>query len=262
MSFGRPCQAIRARLPGKLRGATLRLLGNLGLGSPYQPRLHSFKEETPKQPLLIGKVVSERHFHFDPDVLECPDNVCLVGYWQDERYFGEIRDILLRELTLKSPPAGATKAVLERIQRSSSVSLHVRRGDKTKSSSYHCTSLEYCLAAMSEMRARLQAPTFFVFSDDWDWVREQIPCSSSVIHVDHNRAEDVSEDFRLMKSCDHHIIASSSLSWWAAWLGTNENSFVFSPPADRWLNFSNHFTADVLPPHWIQLDGSSLLPAQ
>lgn len=52
----------------------------------------------PLRPLAVARklrpryrFVAERHFHFDPAVLELPDNVCLFGYWVSERYFADLR---------------------------------------------------------------------------------------------------------------------------------------------------------------------------
>lgn len=38
---------------------------------------------------------------FMPEVLNCPDNVCLRGAWECEKYFADIADDLRREFTLK-----------------------------------------------------------------------------------------------------------------------------------------------------------------
>ena len=41
------------------------------------------------------QVVQEKHFHFDENLFNnCPDNVCLVGYFQTEKYFKNVEQII------------------------------------------------------------------------------------------------------------------------------------------------------------------------
>ena len=95
---------------------------------------------------------------------------------------------------------------------------------------------------------------FFIFTDDWEWVRQNLPAGPEVVHVDHNDEKADYEDLRLMTQCRHHIIAPSSFSWWGAWLNPNPDKMVLSPPHQRWLNFRNCDTSDVIPPSWVQMD--------
>ena len=64
-----------------------------------------------------------------------------------------------------------------------------------------------------------------------------------------------------MKECDHHIIANSTFSWWASWLGKSANykrehtkSFTIAPK--KWYSnpAQNHSsTLDFFPKDWILL---------
>ncbi len=56
-------------------------------------------------------------------------NVYLHGYWQMDRYFAGIADVLRKALTLRHPPDARNAAYLERLASRISVSMHVRRGD-------------------------------------------------------------------------------------------------------------------------------------
>jgi hypothetical protein len=71
---------------------------------------------------------------------------------------------------------------------------------------------------------------FLVFSDtnfDIGWCRNHI--SGANIHFSVGNSD--VEDFVLMSLCDHHIIANSTFSWWAAWLNTNPDKKVVAPRA-------------------------------
>jgi hypothetical protein len=47
------------------------------------------------------RVLREEIFSFDPSVPAAKGNIYLEGYWQSEKYFSAIRNILLREFAFK-----------------------------------------------------------------------------------------------------------------------------------------------------------------
>jgi Glycosyl transferase family 11 len=51
-----------------------------------------------------------------------------------------------------------------------------------------------------------------------------------------------------MAACRHHVIANSSLSWWAAWLATSGDQTVVAPTP--WFNHRPR-TPDLFPADWI-----------
>src|SRR3990167_998488 len=52
---------------------------------------------------------------FYPAVLRASDNTYLLGWWQNEKYFKDIRQILLKEFEPKTPPNTKNKKYLEKI---------------------------------------------------------------------------------------------------------------------------------------------------
>ncbi len=91
-------------------------------------------------------------------------------------------------------------------------------------------------------------PTFFVFSDDIAFCRENLPASEDYVFVDHNGETEAHEDLRLM-SVLPGITSSrtAAFSWWGAWLNPNSDKIVLTP--DRWLD-PNVPSPDLLPPSW------------
>ena len=169
---------------------------------------------------------------FDPEVQALKAPVCLVGYWQSERYFIDRADQIRADFTLQQPLAGANAALLERAHTGSSVGLHVRRGDfanlKAAAEVHGLCSIDYYRRAISLVRERSPDCHFLVFSDDPDWARLELPLDASAVFVDGNAAAP-ELDLALMRACQHHIIANSSFSWWAAWLGYSPEQFVIAP---------------------------------
>ena len=70
----------------------------------------------------------KRSSFFDASVFK-HNFIYLDGYWQNELYFSDIRELLLRELSPTSSMNDLGFTYLERIKNTNSVSLHVRRGD-------------------------------------------------------------------------------------------------------------------------------------
>jgi hypothetical protein len=61
----------------------------------------------------------------------------------------------------------------------------------------------------------------------------------------------VVQELALMRSCQHHIIANSSLSWWGAWLCENPRQQVICP--SHWMGDHRLPLDDLLPTSWQQI---------
>ncbi|PUE27530.1 alpha-1,2-fucosyltransferase [Limnohabitans sp. Jir72] len=205
-------------------------------------------------PLLPIQVVRERGFAYNDSFNRTADDSYLVGAWQSERYFREIREILLGELTPIQPPSIQDTELLQAMQACDAICVHVRRGDYVSSNSasaYHgVCSLDYYERAIKHVASQVRSPSLFIFSDDPDWTREHLHTEYPSHYVTHNSSTDAFQDLRLMSYCKHHVIANSSFSWWGAWLSTSPEQIVVAP--EKWFSVSRP-TPDLLPPKWKRL---------
>lgn len=213
-------------------------------------RLHHVTGQGP-----LTKVV-EAGQRFDPAIPALPDRVYLDGYWQSERYFADHADLIRADFAMRAVPSPENRHWLDMIARGNAVSIHVRRGDYVTSAaanSVHGTcGLDYYDRAVAEMRARLGDPTFFVFSDDPAWVRDNLRFGGAAHHfVANNDAATNYEDLRLMAACHHHIIANSTFSWWGAWLNPAPDKVVIAPA--RWFRDDGFDDRDLVPAVWVRL---------
>ncbi|MHB8121806.1 MAG: alpha-1,2-fucosyltransferase [Desulfuromonadaceae bacterium] len=196
----------------------------------------------------------EKWCHYDPQLLTLSDNVYLEGYWQSERYFVDISEVIRKELTVTSPLAGKNRELAEEIRTVNAVSMHVRRGDyvtdKKAGAMHGVCNLDYYQSAVGLVVQSLEYPHFFVFSDDPEWVAENLKLHHPVRYISNNGSM-AHEDLRLMSMCKHHVIANSSFSWWGAWLSTNPDKMVIAPK--RWFNDPSINTSDLIPSDWQQL---------
>ena len=205
----------------------------------------------------FSKVFTEPKVSFNPEVLNIRHDVYLKGYWSSYKYFDDIREVLLEDFSFKEKMNNENKKIADKILSSdSSISLHVRRGDyislpdakKVFRSPYEDGFYD---RAVSEIEKKVDNPEFFLFSDEPDWVKENIKINHKTTIVDINKGNNNYWDMKLMSLCKHNIIANSTFSWWAAYLNQNKNKFVFAPKA--WINDSRYIIEDMIPPDFIKL---------
>lgn len=177
-----------------------------------------------------------------------------IGYWQSEEYFIHIKDEILEIFTFKNKLDKENEDILEKIKNSNSVSLHIRRGDYLKYSDiYVIQDKNYYVSSIEKIKEKIENPTFFIFSDDIDWCKNNLVdiLGENYYFVDNNKDEKSYIDMQLMSNCKHNIIANSSFSWWGAWLNRNEDKMVIAPK--KWYKEGFHVsTKHLIPKKWIK----------
>lgn len=164
------------------------------------------------------------------------ENKFLSGNFEDPRYFDGIRDMLISELTPKYPVIPKNEKMLNMIRSTNSICLSVRRGDFESNADFKklhsICHREYFEQAIDKIKHLVPNPTFFMFSDDIEWVRKNIVTGCETFYED--GTDPVWEKLRLMSTCKHFIISNSTFSWWVQYLSTYENKIVVSP--SKWFN--------------------------
>lgn len=123
------------------------------------------------------------------------------------------------------------------------VALHIRRGDyvsNANASKHHgVMKLNYYYKALSYLTQNKKITKIIVFSDDIEWVRNNLYIDNDVLYYSSEYGQEyASVDLYLMSLCNHFIIANSSYSWWAAWLGRFDDKIVIAP--GQWNNYNTH----------------------
>ncbi len=214
---------------------------------PYGPLSKAWR-------LFRGKVLKQYYIMYDERLLTRRGEYYADGYYQSPRYFDAIRPTLLADLTLKNPLSSGAATIATRIAGATAVSLHVRRGDYATNPrviyEYGTCSVSYYRTAMKHIESAVSTPvTYFVFSDDIAWVKDNLPVGADTVYVDDPTISDV-ESLTLMSLCTHNIIANSSFSWWGAWLNQHPEKMVVAPTP--W--FEHQPTdPDLIPNDWIRI---------
>jgi hypothetical protein len=226
-------------------------------------------DSPPKRPKRIRRILQKlwpinpfvyfekNAYYFDPSLLKAPafktQNLYLMGYWQSYRYFESIKKILQSEVSPKFPLDAHYQNYLNQIQASRSAMVHVRRGDYVHLASaakvHGFIGLDYYQQGMEALLLKNPETQFFVFSDDLDWAKENLPHQDKITFIKSlEKSDAVIQELELMTHCQNHLIANSSLSWWAAWLAKSVNNTVICP--SRWTNDPTKNWDDLLPANW------------
>lgn len=204
-------------------------------------------------PIYKQKYIYDSNLSFNKNIFLISDNTFLEGYWQSEKYFEGIEDLLYNELKFVSDIDERNSEIIKMTSTVNSVSLHVRRGDyvtDAKANAVHgLCDKSYYYNAINYILKNVPDPHFFIFSDDMDWVKKELTINGSVVYVDFNKKD--SDDLRLMSKCKHNIIANSTFSWWGAWLNNNPQKIVIAPK--KWFESPERSSNDLIPPSWIKV---------
>lgn len=170
---------------------------------------------------------------FDPRFLGAPEDCMLFGYFQTERYFEGMAEELrgeLRQLFADHVPIDET--LRGKIGDAGTIAVHVRRKDYLQHAEFQVIDSDYYHCHMDQLRASLPAARFFVFSDDPEWCRAEFRNGDTQVIDSGDAGKNPLHDLYLMSLASHHIIANSTYSWWAAWIGKKADQQVIMP--DRW----------------------------
>lgn len=173
--------------------------------------------------------------------LKTQDNY-LYGYFQAEQFFEKHSIQIKNELKIKHAPLDSI--YYNRILNSNSVCIHIRRGDYIKNNMIIC-DLSYYYKAVEIIKNRIDNPTFFVFSDDIEWVKNNL-LINGIVYVDEKNKD--CNELALMYSCQHFIISNSTFSWWGQYLSNNQNKVVIAP--SKWMPYDKE-KRDIYQKNWI-----------
>jgi hypothetical protein len=221
----------------------------LQTGSALQASLGRFGLDKRRVMALQGfdYIAENANLDFEPRMLAPLTRAYVDGYWQNEVYFTDAASQIRAEFQLlrPSPVAQASDDLPQ-------VSLHIRRGDYVNNpaanSVHGVLGLDYYRDAVALVASRIGDNfRLVVFSDDIEWARQNLTFSQPMTFVSGSTATP-HEDLHMMASCDHHIIANSSFSWWGAWLNASTTKIVIAPK--RWFVAPQFSQLHICPPEW------------
>lgn len=171
------------------------------------------------------------------------------GLWQEFNYCDLVADELRINLTFNRTLLKEHNYSFENV-----VSLHVRRGDYYSNKEYESILGGVCDISYYQRALKYFTTNFgnsiklLVFSDDVDWVKENMPFLNDYEALYSDSNSDI-QDLYLMSQCEHNIICNSTFSWWGAWLNANSSKIVVMP--EFW--FKNVPSDSYCVPGWVRV---------
>lgn len=183
------------------------------------------------------------NFNFNHDELKFPayfsgvfGNNCDSKYrlFVSDKNFNKYNDLIHEDLTYLSPLSKESQIIVDDMNKYDSVLLHVRHGDYTGLLNFGFCSEEYYKKSIDIIASKVDNPKFFIFSDDIEGAKEMLTIDYPHMFVDFKENSELvargnAELLKLMSSCKHFIIANSTFSWWAAFLGENQDKIIITP---------------------------------
>lgn len=175
------------------------------------------------------------------------------GGGHSEKYFKDFESYIRQVFTFNLPADDEKlKNVVHSIKNdSSSVSVHIRRGDYVNHPDFDgVANRDYYIHAIELIKKYIPVPKFYVFSNDVEWSEKffkSLGVNYYIVNLGGGKKSYL--DMYLMTLCHSHIIANSTFSWWGAWLSPNKNSITICP--EKFL--SHTVTKDIYPHNWIKI---------
>ena len=232
---------------------------NYGLFDCFE--MSSVEEENFGQ--LNGQNIATGQFHFSQEFFDnCPDNINLHDYFQTEKYFKNIEDVIRNDFSFKKEIVKSCLEILDELV--DPIFIHIRRGDYVNQPDNHpVCSTSYYESSLNNFK---DTSSVLIFSDDPEWCKSQELFSDdrfliSEFNLTYNQTSDTNDgrvkslipyyDLCLMSMCQGGIIANSSMSWWGAWLIENPTQPIVAPNPWFGKNYSHYDMSDLIPKRWV-----------
>lgn len=201
----------------------------------------------------------------------------LVGYFQSDKYFADVRDQIYSKIQLLEQQTGVKHMFADSAWFScgaTTIALHFRIGDYAHIQEAHpILPLEYYRRALKHVLENIPSSDLYAngtIDPKFNVLIFNQACDNAVI-LDHMRelkadpafakrcrfykVPDMFEDWKqllLMSVCDHNVIANSTFSWWGAYFNQNPGKIVCCP--GTWFGPAlKHDTRDLFPADWIKI---------
>jgi len=151
------------------------------------------------------------------------------GYFQNLKYVKAVAKKLKTDIKYNGTYSEIQKKLGLEIDSCNSVALHVRRGDYLKVPDVSVLSEKYYYDAIKAVKANLEKPKFYIFSDDIEWCRQNFGNRDGFHYIDNKYNNSDVVDFEMMRRCKNFIIGNSTFSWWACTLSRGERNICIAP---------------------------------
>lgn len=191
-------------------------------------------------------------------------NKLLIGFFESDKYFLPIREILLKEFYINNFLNNkSVSSLVDTIRKEAAICVGVRKGDFVSlynqaycdicSPRFYARGVDYLLEHTEELQRNKDDLKIFVFTDDISWVKENLAFHREVIYVTSSVNGDIKpwEMLQIMTYFRYYIIPNSSFFWWGQFLSQELNRVVIAPSV--WRSRDQEIYQDIYESNWILL---------
>jgi hypothetical protein len=186
------------------------------------------------------KVINEEEFHYSP-LLISKRHSRIVGYFQSEKYFLEISNLLRNFLKIKFN--------IPEISNIDAIAIQIRLGDMARVPQFRkvhgLINDGYILRSLESFNCSYEE--LIVYGDDLDSIKNELPMLAKS-NAKYATKQLDTKHFVELASSPNIIISNSTFGWWAAWLGEGN---VVAPK--QWFSefgLMNRSTKDLFLENW------------
>lgn len=186
---------------------------NLGFDIKMIAEFDNYKTHNP----FDGAIYRIPGNEYAPEIVTVTDEYLYYhGYWLHPDWFYKYQDIFLKELAFPPIEDDYNQSIANAIFQSHSVAIHIRRGDYV---TLGWNSLpEYYLSQTTKVIQKYPDVTFFVFSDDIFWCKENahslgLNLAKETFFVEGNLHGNNFRDLQLMSMCQILLAGKSAFSY-------------------------------------------------
>lgn len=186
-------------------------------------------------------------------------NKLLVGFFESPKYFDSIQSIIKRDFDVKCMyEKPVILDILNKIDSDTAICLGVRKWIFTGADlvNYDVCGEIYYTKAINYIKNtyNLVNTKIFVFTDDVEWVKENMVFDDEVTYVTSSLHGDIKpwEMVNIMRKFRYYIIPNSSFFWWGQYLSDYEDRVTIAP--SKWRMEDSDIYADIYQDDWILID--------
>lgn len=184
---------------------------------------------------LLTRTYSDEECYLPFKKISINHSTYFRGYWQNYRFFAAYREEIQNMMEFVDEPSTGFNKWLKELEKSNSVSVHVRRGDYITLGWQ--LDEQYYIDAINDIISNNINTKLYIFSDDLEYCKRfmnKYYKDIEVSYVEYESDNRTVEDLILMSHCKQMILANSSYSWWAAYLNKNSNPRIICPVYKQW----------------------------
>lgn len=200
---------------------------NLGFDIIMITEFDNYREHNP----FDGQIYRVPGNSFVPDIIKADNEfVYYHGYWLHPDWFKNCQPVLQKELSFPPLTDDQNCFYANRILSSKSVAVHIRRGDYVKIG--WASNTDYYREKIKEVLARHPDASFYIFSDDIPWCKENheslgLNLPENIVYIEGNTQGRNYIDLQLMSMCQIMIINRSAFGYLAMLLNDRLDYFLF-----------------------------------